>query len=303
MSWAAAHRVAHIAAAQAHHDLGVVPDRFPVSVADAIDAAGLPLMWRPMNQLFGMYLHVGDQHGILVNEGLTQAGRRHTAAHELGHHRFAHHPDPGSPCAVDIGETAPGKHRWTPDEQSAEAFADWFLMPRKAVLAALACLGLDRPDGAATVYQLSLLLGTTYRATVRQLVSMRLTDPRTAQRWASQSPAVLKRRLLIGPLTSTYDVDVWNVQNPCIPAARHLSPGDRVVVPRHLLLDTDGLPGADNGADRIVITGSDPGTYKLKFCSDDHETVELLLVVEPRPHGLNQKVPMPTTSSTGEVTA
>lgn len=301
MSWAAAHRVAHIAAVQAHHDLGVVPDRFPVPVADAIEAAGLPLMWRPMDQLFGVYLHVGDQRGILVNEGLTRAGRRHTAAHELGHHRFVHHPDPGSPCAVDVGEPAQRQHRWTPDEQVAESFASWFLMPRKAVLAALACLGLDRPDSAATVYQLSLLLGTTYRATVRHLVSLRLADPRTAQGWASKSPAALKRRLLIGPLTSTRDVDVWNIQNPCIPGARHLSPGDRVGVPRHLLLDTGGLPSADNGADSVAVTGSDPGVYKLQFCSGQ-ETVELALVVEPRPHGLHRKVAGPTTSAVDEVT-
>lgn len=301
MSWAAAHRVAHIAAVQAHYDLGVVPDRFPVPVADAIEAAGVPLMWRPMSQLFGVYLHVDDQCGILVNEGLTRAGRRHTAAHELGHHRFAHHPDPGSPCAVDVGEPAQPQHRWTPDEQAAESFAGWFLMPRKAVLAALACLGLDRPDSAAAVYQLSLLLGTTYRATVRHLVSLRLADPRAAQGWASQSPAALKRRLLIGPQTSTRDVDVWNVQNPRIPAARHLSPGDRVVVPRHLLLDTGGLPSADNGADSVVVTGSEPGAYELQFCSGQ-KAVEMPLVVEPRPHGLHRKVPATTTSAGGEVT-
>jgi hypothetical protein len=90
MSWATAHRVAHIAAVHAHHDLGMAPGQFPVPVETAITTAGLPLHWQPLGQLFGIYLQVQDKLGILVNERLTRSARRHTAAHELGHHRFRH---------------------------------------------------------------------------------------------------------------------------------------------------------------------------------------------------------------------
>ena len=79
MSWPTPHRVAHIAAVQAHHDLGMTPGRFPVPVESAITTAGLPLHWRPLGRLFGIYLQVEDAKGILLNERLTRSARRHTA--------------------------------------------------------------------------------------------------------------------------------------------------------------------------------------------------------------------------------
>ena len=291
MSWPTAHRVAHVAAVQAHHDLGMTPGRFPVPVETAITTAGLPLHWRPLGQLFGIYLQVGTASGILVNERLTRSARRHTAAHELGHYRFKHRLNPGSPCAIDAGDGPAAQHQWTPNEQSAEAFADWFLMPLRAVQAALASLGLDRPSSPAEAYQLSLLLGTSYRATVRHLVSLRLATSADHHRWASVSPGTLKQRLLVEQLPSTRSVDVWLIADtPDLghTAERHLSPGDLVVVPRRLLADPGSLPVADNGDDRVVISTPPLGTHSLQLAAADGPPVELRLVVEPRPHGLHR---------------
>jgi hypothetical protein len=288
MSWATAHRVAHIAAVYAHHDLGMAPGQFPVPVETAITAAGLPLLWRPLGQLFGIYLQVQERRGILVNEQLTRSGRRHTAAHELGHHRFRHALNPGTPCAVDTGQGPAPDYRWTPTERTAEAFADWFLMPAKAVSAALAELGLDQPEGPADVYQLSLLLGTSYRATVRHLVSLRLASPTEGRAWAADSPGVLKRQLLVAPLPTTRDVDVWLIPDAPISdrqVERHLSPGDRVVLPGRLLMDTGGLPVAANGPDRVVLVAPAYGTHPLQLIATDGRPTEVRLVVEPRPHG------------------
>ena len=290
MSWPTAHRVAHIAAVQAHHDLQVAPDRFPVEIESAIRRAGVTLMWRPMDQLFGTYMRVGDVRGILVNERLTRSGRRHTAAHELGHHRFGHQLAPGSVCAVDAAEGPPRPRPWTVDEQAAEAFSDWFLMPLKAVRMALSSLGLDRPDGPASLYQLSLLLGTTYRATTRHCVSLRLASRADGQAWAKVSPGALKQRLMVQPLSSTRDLDVWWMGQPLRagqPTERHLSPGDLVVVPRRLLVDSGGLPTAENREGQVVITAPRHGTYTLQLAGVGGEVVALQLVVQPRPHGLH----------------
>lgn len=305
MSWSTAHRVAHIAAVQALHELKVPHGEFPVYVEAAIDRAGVPLLWRPMDQLFGTYLRVGEVRGILVNERLTRSGRRHTAAHELGHHRFGHRLDPGVPCAVDTGEEQSPPRRWTPDEKAAEAFADWFLMPPKAVRAALDCLGLERPDGPGSVYQLSLLLGTTYRATARHCLSLRLASSADRQAWSKVSPGTLKQRLVARPLPSTREVDVWSVQPPQTSkyTARHLSPGDLVVLAATVLHDAGDLPVTDNGPDQVMITAPAVGNHTLKVAGARSNIVDLQLIVHPRPHGL--QVPEESNPSPGnrEVTA
>jgi IrrE N-terminal-like domain len=290
MSWHVAHRVAQIAAVQAQHDLHVDPDRCPVLVAPAIHAAGIELVWQPLDRLFGMYLHVGDSRGILVNAGLPRAARRHTAAHELAHHWLRHPPHPGTPCAVDSGTSRlPQRAVWTPEERVAEAFADWFLMPRKAVLAAIAHLRLTALAGPADAYQVSLMLGTTYRATVRHLYSLRMI-PWTVQRaWSAVTPAVLKRQLLTGALPSTRDVDVWSIMiepTPGKQATRYLSPGDRIVLPRTLLVEPDALACQDGDHDRVVLTAPDaPGTHHLQLTAAAGP-ITLPLVVESRPRGL-----------------
>ena len=96
--------------------------------------------------------------GILINNGLPPAAQRQTAGHELGHHRFQH----GTRVDVDLEAPLDRRTVWTDEEKQAEAFASWFLMPRKAVRTALAHLGLERPKEPEDVYQLSLLLGTPY---------------------------------------------------------------------------------------------------------------------------------------------
>jgi Zn-dependent peptidase ImmA (M78 family) len=288
-SWQMAHRIAQIAAVQAQHHLQVCPDRFPVLVAPAIYAAGIELMWQPLDRLFGMYLHVGDSQGILVNADRPRATRRQTAAHELAHHWFRHSPHPGIPCAIDAASSdLPQQTVWTPNERVAEAFADWFLMPRKAVFAAIAHLGLTGPAEPVDVYQISLLLGTSYRATVRHLYSLRLITREKWRTWSTVAPGVLKRRLLTDVLPSTREVDVWSITVE--PAAgeqpiRYLSPGDQVVLPRELLIDSGGLVREDDGRGRAVLTAFTPGADYLQLAGTAGP-VTLPLVVEPRPHGV-----------------
>lgn len=289
MTWQLAHRIAQIAAVQAHHELGVDPNQFPVLVAPAIDSAGIELMWQPLDRLFGIYLHVGGVRGILVNEELTRAARRQSAAHELAHHWLRHPPRPGSPCAVDGGNLGgPARTTWTPDEQAAEAFADWFLMPRKAVVGALAHLGLSAVAGPADAYQLSLLLGTSYRATVRHLYSLRRLTREQHRRWSAVDPARLKRSFLPGLLPSTRDVDVWSVA--AIPVGRghptrYLSPADRLVVSTSLLLDAGGLTREDHDCGRSTLTAPDAAGAHELLIGHQADPAVLPLVVETRPHG------------------
>ena len=141
LNWQQANRVANVAAARALGALEVDLTMPSVDVVAAIGRAELALLWRPMPHLFGLYFNEPESNlGILVNNGLPLGARRHTAAHELGHHTLKHASSIDDGSTIAIGGAVdpfpkPGKtRRWTDQEMCAEAFAAWFLMPRKVVV-------------------------------------------------------------------------------------------------------------------------------------------------------------------------
>lgn len=232
MTWQVANRIASIAATQAHGDLEIDSRSLPIQVSDAINGADVTLMWQQMPALFGVYIRgCGDRPGILVNSKMTRSARRHTAAHELGHHRLGHASSYES--GSNIGSSCDPHQRsraWSPSEQAAEAFASWFLMPRLGVIALLNDLEIPRLSNASQVYQLSLHMGTAYASTVRHLQSLRLISRQNSQDWARISPSILKRKIDGDLLGSTRDVDVWHLGRG---ASRtlHTSPLDLIYVP------------------------------------------------------------------------
>lgn len=240
LSWKDAHRVAAVAAAQAHAQLDVDPTSPRVDVQRAIRAAGIALMWQPMPRLFGAFVNEdGGSPGILVNSGLPRGARRHTAAHELGHAWLRHSTsvDDGSTIDTVVGEEidaiphADRRRPWPDQEKTAEAFAAWFLMPRRVVHSALKIVGSDRPRSAEDVYRLSLLLGTSYRSTLRHLPNLRLANARDCNAWARTAPATLKNRLDLGaepPASRRYDV--WRIDEAYNGAQIEVEAGDRVVI-------------------------------------------------------------------------
>jgi hypothetical protein len=227
-TWLEANRLANLAAAQAHGDFGIDTSSPPIDVYGAIGDAGVVLMWRTMPRQFGAYVaESGSRPGILINNGLPPAAQRQTAGHELGHHRFGH----GTRLDADLEAPLARRAVWTPEEKEAEAFAAWFLMPRKAVRTALARLGLEKPQEPEDVYQLSLLLGTPYLSTVRHLPSLRLASPNLASRWAATSPSVIKTRLdPTAEAPPSRRPDVWLISNRLAGAEVTVHAGDRLVI-------------------------------------------------------------------------
>jgi Zn-dependent peptidase ImmA (M78 family) len=251
-TWLHAHRTANLAAAQAHGDLDVGPSRFPIDVYGAIERTGVMLMWRRLPRAFGMYVNnPAAQPGILINNQLEPAVQRHTAAHELGHHCLRH----GNRIDLDLDPLTTPRRGWTEVEKAAEAFAVWFLMPRRAVAAALALLGLNRPRLPEHVYQLSLLLGTPYRTTVRHLVNIRLAGNQQANSWMAAQPYRIKQRIDPGPRPPSRKPDVWWVDRRMSGVTLQASPGDRFVidpwgtaVTLHLTGAIDQLTSSDDPA-------------------------------------------------------
>ncbi|WP_436776756.1 ImmA/IrrE family metallo-endopeptidase [Yinghuangia sp. YIM S09857] len=91
MNWDVAHKVAAIASVQAHRDLGVDRAGY-VHVHAALTRAGVDVLARPMPTLFGVYQpgRAAEEPSVLLNARLNIVTQRHTAAHELGHHRLGH---------------------------------------------------------------------------------------------------------------------------------------------------------------------------------------------------------------------
>ncbi|MEV7383276.1 ImmA/IrrE family metallo-endopeptidase [Streptomyces lydicus] len=195
MNWALAHRIASIAAIQAHRDLGIDRTQY-VHVHRALGAADVIGMAQPMPRLFGVYVCPADNGpAVLLNASLNAITQRHTAAHELGHHRLGHR------TAADE-EIDPalrwGNGNWPEEEKTAEAFAAWFLMPLPAVRAALERICVGRPSRPEHAYRVARELGTSYAGTVRHLVNLRLLDAGRAGQWAKIPPASLRSALAGG---------------------------------------------------------------------------------------------------------
>ncbi|MER7978316.1 ImmA/IrrE family metallo-endopeptidase [Streptomyces sp. NPDC095817] len=195
MNWVLAHRIASIAAVQAHRDLGIDRTRY-VPVHRALQAADVIGMAQPMPRLFGVYFSPADRGpAVLLNASLNAVTQRHTAAHELGHHRLGHR------TAADE-ELDPalrwGNGSWPEEEKTAEAFAAWFLMPLPAVRASLERICGGRPSQPEHVYRLARELGTSYAGTVRHLVNLRLLDTGRAGQWSKIPPASLRSSLAGG---------------------------------------------------------------------------------------------------------
>ncbi|WP_240124606.1 ImmA/IrrE family metallo-endopeptidase [Streptomyces sp. MUM 136J] len=190
-----AHRIAGIAAAQAHRDLGIDRTRY-VSVHQALKTAGVVGMAQPMPRLFGVYFSPADNGpAILLNANLNIVTQRHTAAHELGHHQLRHRTAADEDLSPALRW---GNGSWPDEEKTAEAFAAWFLMPCPAVLAGLGRICQGLPTGPEHVYELARELGTSYAGTVRHLQNLRLLEADRAHQWAKISPAALRSSLAGG---------------------------------------------------------------------------------------------------------
>ena len=184
-----------IAAAQAHEDIAVTYESGYVDVFGALRTEGVEVIGRRLGGLLGLYVDVAEGGpACLLNVGLEEVSMRHTAAHELGHHRLRHG------TSYDRKEQAAGRwgEGWPQHERDAEAFASWFLMPRPAARAALAHCGLTRPGSPHDAYRMARWLGTPYATTVRHLVRLKMIDRSTETLWLKHSPGGLKADLAGG---------------------------------------------------------------------------------------------------------
>jgi predicted secreted protein len=129
--------------------------------------------------------------GILVNSQHPLALRRFTLAHELCHHLRRDAP------SIDLFTEDLEFQRHLEDrEKMADAFAGYLLMPRRLVNHFLYdVLGAGPSLTPHLVYQVALLLGTSYRATIWQLVNLKILSIIKAREFQQVPPKEIKKAL------------------------------------------------------------------------------------------------------------
>ena len=280
------------AAARAHQILDVDLSR-QIDPFAAIARAGVTLAVVPLRNLSGAYIpampETDGRPGILINSKHPRTRQRFTAAHELCHHLR----DRDDPMLDGETEVLPRSGMLSsPTETIAEAFAGWFLMPRRLVEKLWLELELPQTPGPEDAYQLSLELGTSYLATVGHLHSLGKINRATWHQLAKLPPRWIKKQLGVhGPGDSWGDV--WHVRD----SSRDLRqitprPGDEIVIELEELPSSGYMWSAPEGggfevaestfeqADaenlldpvvggrghrRVVLRATQPGNYRLEM--------------------------------------
>jgi Zn-dependent peptidase ImmA (M78 family)/predicted secreted protein len=229
LSWDQVHRIALREAARVFLQLGIDQSQ-RIDPFAALEAHEILVVRRPLHRLAGLYLPAavaGDgRPGVLINVNHPLSKQRFTAAHELAHHRR----DRQTVFDEETEWIARGQSPSSDRERIAEAFAAWFLMPKRLVEQTIKKLGVQigRLD-AAGAYALALELGTSYAATVHHLTDMHLLVAAHRDRLLKTAPQAIKRSLGAADVAADAWRDVWLVHSP--PSLQvDVQEGDAVVV-------------------------------------------------------------------------
>jgi Zn-dependent peptidase ImmA (M78 family) len=279
--WSVAHRIAHIAAHRARGDAGLAPAQ-RADVIVLIEDSGVMVFGQEAAKLFGAYLPATENQvgRVWLNAGLTVNGQRHTAAHEWGHHVLNHR----ATCDVNI-EALTGDHRESArslPESTAEAFAAWVLMPRPALAAALNALGVSGVPTPLQCYEVSLLLGTSYRGTARHLSTARLIERAASTALMRAVPGRLKTTL-DEPGTPAPDprTDTWRLSHFSACDDLVIAEGDRIIVDHE---DEDAVAVLIETARAAFVTETDTATVLCAVANHGHtrpQPVEIFVSGSP----------------------
>lgn len=205
-----------------------------VDIFQAIQDAGVWLMFQPLGNLFGAFERVEGAAGILINSNHPLGLQRYTAAHEFGHFVMDHQYSADSPNELYADEVEL-------QEAAAQAFAADLLMPVPVVNHATKRLGIsDELTHPENVYRLAVELGTSYRATVTQLNVLHLIDFAEAQSLRTSTPLDVKRQLLGGERPENARADVWSVTDKMLDTHDTLS----VQLGDELVFDLEEIPSS-----------------------------------------------------------
>lgn len=181
-----------------------------IAVLDELD---IPVLFRPLDSLWGATVSIGDLTGILVNDKLPRQVQRFTLGHELGHLVLGHENqfDEGLNISRRTGEHSTNSI----EERAAQTFASWLLAPRKLIKRNAAFHGWDSDDlrRPPLIYQLSLRLGLSFSATCWSLVEHNVLPWERANELdnSREFPKILKDSLVPDSIPRDSRSDVWTL--------------------------------------------------------------------------------------------
>ena len=198
---------------------------------DVVGAAldrGIPLLFQPLDKLWGAFVKSGAEKGIVVSSKLSLSAQRLTLAHELGHLLLGHESSFDHTVGFAGRNAAHGRNAM---EAGADAFAAELLAPRTLLRQAAERHGwgnatLQKPE---TIYQLALRLGIGYEAACWALVSAEVLPRAQAERLQDIDVKEMKRPL--APLDHGRAwADVWAIGQADSGSALEAGPYDLFAV-------------------------------------------------------------------------
>ena len=204
-------------------------ERTSFDVIGAIVERHIPLLFRPLDNLWGALVNTGAQKGIIVTSKLRLSVQRFTLAHELGHLLLEHD------YSLDDKVGFAGRHAqvWKdPQEAGADAFASELLASRGMVLRSAKRHGwtkgeLQKPE---TIYQLSLRLGISYEAACWALVTAGVVHRSEAEQLQKTVVKGIKTSLAPPGLLRNSWADVWTLNQADTGTALEAGPDDLFAV-------------------------------------------------------------------------
>lgn len=168
--------------------------RTSFDIVGAVVDRRIPLMFRPLDKLWGAFVSDHGRRGIMVTSKLELSVQRFTLAHELGHVLLDHK------SSLDDTVGFAGRHGPAPksaQEAGADTFAAELLAPKSLLLRSAKRHGwtnaeLHRPH---IIYQLALRLGISYKAACWALVTAKVFSRREAEQQQKVTVQTIKRAL------------------------------------------------------------------------------------------------------------
>jgi predicted secreted protein len=199
----------------------------PVDVFGVIEDQQVWLLFEPLQHLYGFFQRQDGVAGIVLHNGHPLSLQRFTAAHEYGHYALGHQFSQDSTHELFGGNDLPLQ------ELEAQAFAAEFLMPLALVNRALDRLSLPRELqmlSPTDAYQLSLEMGSSYRATITQLQQLNKIPDVLSAELRNWEPIDLKIELGRGHRPDNARADVWDVSERSRERRMHLRLDDELHV-------------------------------------------------------------------------
>lgn len=182
-------RTAMRAALEVRDRLKIAPSD-PICVFNAAEQLGLSVRYIDIGSLEGMYCKTSGT--IILPSGRPPGRRAFACAHELGHWYFGH----GS--SIDqIAELADAA-RNDPNDQIADAFAGFLLMPPRVVKESFLARGWSfQAHNPTQYYTVSTQLGVSYEGLIRHMqYSLNFIDDCGANFLLRYSPKEIRRMIL-----------------------------------------------------------------------------------------------------------